>query len=79
MEPIEGIEVVREFGDRFEADLAIAALRDAGLPAVAVSDGLLVASPFPPAIAGYRVAVRHEDVEAATALLDAYDRGDRAI
>jgi hypothetical protein len=69
--PFSGLAAVEEFGSKFDADVAIGALRNAGIEAIASFDPALNS------VAGYMasertvdVLVREEDLEPARAVLD---------
>lgn len=70
MEPLSGMSVVGEFDSKFDADLAVAMLTDAGLEGVVMADPAHSVAPHLVTDHGFRVVVREEVAEDARELLE---------
>lgn len=69
MEPLSGMSVVGEFDSKFDADLAVAMLGDAGLEGAVMADPAHSVAPHLVTDPGFRVVVREEVAEDARELL----------
>jgi hypothetical protein len=72
MQPLPGMSVVGQYPLRFDADLAVAMLGDAGIEGVVIGDAHSESAGFG-RVDGYAVAVRNEIAEDAQVVL-AHDR-----
>lgn len=69
MKPLSGMSVVGEFNSRFDADLAVAMLTDAGLEGAVMADPAHSVAPHLVTDPGFWVVVRQEVAEDARTLL----------
>lgn len=66
----EELVVVKTFGHVWEADLAQAALEEAGIESFLAGENVWVAAPFAADPAGVKLQVRRDDVDEATRILE---------
>lgn len=69
MEPLSGMSVIGEFASKFDADLAVAMLGDAGLEGLVLGDPAHSIAPHHVTDRIFRVVVREEVAEDARELL----------
>lgn len=79
MEPLSGMSVVGEFDSKFDADLAVAMLSDAGLEGAVMADPAHSIAPHLVTDPGFWVVVRKEVAEDARELLGHGVERDREI
>ncbi len=70
MEPLSGMSIAGEFNSKFDADLAVAMLTDAGFEAMVMADPAHSVAPHLVTEHGFKVIVRQEVVKDARVLLE---------
>jgi Putative prokaryotic signal transducing protein len=69
--PLSGLVAVAEFGSKFEADVVVGALQDAGIQAICSSDPALNSvAPYLASDRTYDVLVQEADLERARGVID---------